>query len=387
MRILIAPDSYKGSLTARQAADCIARAAGRIWPASEIDCLPLADGGEGTAAILTQACHGRMVSCPVEDPLGRRISAEYGLLPDQTAVIEMASASGLMLLAEDERQPLAANTRGTGQLIADALRLGCRKIILTLGGSATNDGGMGALHALGVRFLDNDQHDLSPRPDHLQKIQQIDLSQLLPQARTVSLTILCDVDNPLLGPSGATAVYGPQKGVDARSAPLLEAGLKRLADCLRHAGCPERRNLAGAGAAGGLGFGLCSVLDGNLTPGLPVILDRVGFSDRLIKADLVVTGEGQLDSQSLQGKVVGGLAERCRLANRPMVVLPGSLSDDTEPLYNAGLSAIMPLCHRPQPLNQLLEQAAIRLEDAAIRMFSLLRIGTELQTDDHEVLS
>ncbi|MDD2578667.1 MAG: glycerate kinase [Eubacteriales bacterium] len=386
MRILIAPDSYKGSLTARQAADCIARAAARIWPEAQIDCLPLADGGEGTAAILTDVCRGRMVPCRAEDPLGRLINTEYGLLPDQTAVIEMASASGLMLLGDTERKPLKASTTGTGQLIADALRRGCRKIILTIGGSATNDGGMGALHALGVRFLDGGHETLSPQPENLLKIHRIDLNQLLPEAHDLSLTILCDVSNPLLGPAGATAVYGPQKGVDTLSAPVLEQGLTHLADCLVSAGCPDMRDLPGAGAAGGLGFGLCSVLNGTLSPGLPVILDYIGFSDRLAQADLVVTGEGQLDHQSLQGKVVGGLAEQCRLMNRPMVVLPGSLSDETTPLYEAGIAAIMPLSHRAQPLDQLLDQAAARLEDAAIRMFALILTGLQLnlaESDEH----
>jgi len=289
-------------------------------------------------------------------------------------------------LVGDNKQADRTTTFGVGQLMAHAVRNGAKKLIVGLGGSATNDGGTGAAAALGVRFLNQAGEAFVPVGATLKDIARIDPAGLLPEIGIAEVVTMCDIDNPLCGPQGAAAVFGPQKGADPAMVARLDAGLAHLADIARRDLGREIRDLPGAGAAGGLGFGLCSVLNGTLSPGLPVILDYIGFSDRLAQADLVVTGEGQLDHQSLQGKVVGGLAEQCRLMNRPMVVLPGSLSDETTPLYEAGIAAIMPLSHRAQPLDQLLDQAAARLEDAAIRMFALILTGLQLnlaESDEH----
>jgi glycerate kinase len=334
MRVLIAPDKFKGSLSAAQAAEALAKGWREGWPMVnplEIETLPVADGGEGTAEAVCDALAGRWVVLAVRDPIGRTVEGRYALVErangERLAVLEMSSASGFSLVRGDDRNLLRGNTFGTGQLLAHALReSNADRVVIGIGGSATNDGGVGMAAALGFRFLDAGYHNLAPTPECLPHLARIESpSDPLP---AVPIEVACDVKNPLLGPRGATRVYGPQKGLrDEAEAAQLEVGLARLADvAARTFGC-DHRNVPGAGAAGGLGFGLMTFCGANLVPGFDLVAGLLKLEAAIGRADLVLTGEGSLDSQSLEGKAPVGVAALARRFRRPVIAFGGRLEE------------------------------------------------------------
>jgi glycerate kinase len=350
MRIVVCPDSFKGSLTSVEAADAIVRGIriGAGDDSVEVISIPLADGGEGTVDALVRATGGAIRRVKAHDPLGREIESFYGILGDgKTAVVEMAAASGLTLLSEPERNPLVASTYGTGELIKAAADEGVKKIIVGIGGSATNDAGCGALSALGARFLDNEGNELPPGGGSLANLGFVDLSGFSFPSDKIEVVVACDVRNPLYGPTGAAAVFGPQKGATADMVSVLDQGLRRWAAVIENQLGKNVAFLPGAGAAGGLGAALAAFLNAELCSGIDIVLDAVGFDQYLSEADLVITGEGKLDEQSGFGKVVTGVLHRASAVGVPVVAVAGSCAGDLRSLYEEGLTAAFSIVPGP----------------------------------------
>jgi glycerate kinase len=373
-RILLAPDSFKGSIGATQFCDIATEVLCTSLPGCEVLSLPMADGGEGTAEALVRGTGGSLQTLTVTGPMGSPVEANYGLLGDGvTAVVEMAQASGLPLVPPASREPLRATSFGTGELIAEALQQGAEHVILALGGSATNDGGMGALQALGFRFLDDAGEPVAPTAEALRQISALVVDNIHPRLASTRFTIASDVTNPLLGARGATAVYGPQKGADEQALAQLEQGLIRFADISAQTTGIDHREHPGAGAAGGMGFGFLSHLGATLRSGFEVVAEAYGLEQQLRKGhwDLLITGEGQVDHQSIQGKLVGQLAELGQAHKVPVVVLAGSVSGDLEPLYSAGVTSIFSIVEGPVSLESAMEQAPTLLRR---RLTSLCRL-------------
>ena len=334
-RCLVISDSFKGTLSS----PAICRIARSLAvPGWQVDALPVADGGEGTVDCFLDACGGRRVTAAVSDPFGAEMESFYGLLPDGTAVVECAAAAGLPL-AEGRLEPERTATYGVGQLMAAALDSGAKRLVLGLGGSCTNDGGCGAAAALGVRFFDRQGRSLVPTGGTLAEIADIDLSLRHPALEHVPLTVMCDIDNPLYGAQGAAYIFAPQKGADAACVQRLDAGLRHFASVLRQRLGVSVDELPGGGAAGGFGAGCAALLGGTLRSGIETVLDTVDFDRRAAGYDLVVTGEGRLDSQSLGGKAVSGVAGRCRVLGVPAAALVGALALEPGELTALGLCA------------------------------------------------
>ncbi len=374
-RFVFASDSLKGTLSSLDAARLLGEAAERHFPGCSWASVPVADGGEGTLDAILAACGGERVLAIAEDPLGRPIEAAYALLPDGRAVIETAAASGLTLLAPSERDPLATSTYGTGQLVRDALKRGARDVTVALGGSATNDGGMGLARALGARLLDEKGGELAGRGADLARVADVDLSGLCPLAAEARFTMMCDVDNPLVGPEGASAVFGPQKGASPEDVLALDDGMRRWASVLERA-FGESFDVPGAGAAGGLGAACLAFLGARAVGGVERVLELVGFDELLEGADLCVTGEGHADAQTLRGKVVSGVAAACERASVPCVAVVGGMSAGAERV--PGLAAMLPTAIDAMPLDEALGRAEELYALAAERLFSLLSLGARL---------
>ena len=340
MKIAIVPNAFKGSLTAAQAAGCIERGFRKALPDVCTVKIPMADGGDGTVLAIVAATGGRQVKCFVGDPLGRKIRSGFGVSGDgQTAVIEMASASGLALLKPGERNPLLTSSRGTGELIRAALDLKVKEILVGIGGSATNDGGTGMARALGVRFLDERNRELADNGGALAKLSRIDISGLDKRLKDTKVLVACDVDNPLCGPRGAARVYGPQKGATPAMVNQLDAGLKQLAAVIKKDLGLKVDKLPGAGAAGGLGAGLVAFLDARMRPGVEIVSAAIGLEKKLAGCDLVVTGEGRLDGQTAFGKAPAGVAKVARKLGIPVIAICGSLSPDASKVRAVGIAA------------------------------------------------
>jgi glycerate kinase len=379
MHILIAPDKYKGSLTAKQVAHHIAKGIQRVLDSATITQIPMADGGEGTVQSLVDATGGRLVAVEVAGPLGSPVSATFGILGDgQTAVIEMAAASGLALISSAERDPENATTYGTGELLLAAANRGCRKVVIGIGGSATNDGGAGMAQALGVRLLDANGQQLPPGGAHLSRLAQIDISGLNPQVKQMEVVVACDVTNPLCGTTGASAVYGPQKGATPEMVVQLDQALSHFADIIARDLSKDVRHVPGAGAAGGLGAGLMAFLDAKLERGVGIVVDVVGLDAAMRQCDLVITGEGGVDAQTAFGKAPAGVAQVAARYNKPVILLAGSVTDDARSLHEHGIHAIFSICRRPMSLSDAIANGASYLEDAAEEIARLLLVGQQL---------
>lgn len=384
MRVLIAPDSFKGSLAADRVASCLAAGFRAGMPRARVHCLPLADGGEGTVQALVRATGGTFVERGVAGPLGDPVPARFGILGDgRTAVIEMAAASGLGLVPHNRRNPLITTSFGTGQLMLAALDEGCRRLIVGIGGSATVDGAAGALQALGVRFLDDRGVDLAPGGGALRKLARIDVTGMDPRVGGVEVIVACDVDNPLLGDNGAARVYGPQKGATPEMVKMLAANLERLARIIHRDLGKEVGRVPGGGAAGGLGAGLLAFLRAEIRSGVAVVLEAVKFEEALIGVDLVITGEGCIDGQTERGKVpygvlraVDSVAEGRR---PPVIAVAGSLGEGMESLYQQGLAAAMSIAPGPLSLGESMENAAQLLYQAGEGLARLLAAGMSLR--------
>lgn len=365
MKIVIAPDSFKESLSALAVARAIEKGIKAVLPNASTVCIPMADGGEGTLATVLQATAGQARELTVLDALGRPRLAPWGWLAEQTALIEMASAAGLEQVAPNERDPLRADTFGVGQLMLAALDAGARAIVLTAGGSATNDGGVGMLRALGVRCLDPHGHVLPAGGAALLNLAQIDASGLDPRLANTKILIATDVSNPLCGPTGASATFGPQKGATPEMVSLLDQALSRLADFSAQVLSRDERHSPGAGAAGGLGFAAMAWLNAQMRPGAALVAELVSLDQAMQSADLAFTGEGSMDAQTLQGKTPMGVIEVAQRHGVPVIALVGRLGEGYQSLYEVGLTAAFSLANGPMALEQACEQAAGLLEARA----------------------
>ncbi len=376
MRFIFASDSFKGSLTALRIAEILNEEALRCFPSAETVSIPVADGGEGTVDALLMALGGEKRSVTVTGPDGRPVRAAYAVTPDGTAVLEMAAASGLPLM--QEKNPMTATSRGTGELLAHVLREGARNILLGIGGSATNDGGLGFLLALGARFADENGQSVPEGGAGLAKVRRADFSGLMPELANAKITVICDVSNPLLGPTGATAVYGPQKGVTPDMLPILEAGMANYAAVLSATLGREMNAIPGYGAAGGMGMALAGVLGAELRRGIDAVLDAVHFDDLLQGADLVVTGEGCMDEQSVRyGKVAVGVAARADRASVPVCAIVGSMRPGAEAFLDCPGHSAVTTVNGVMSLEEALDNAEFLYRQAARRMFQLFRAGTQ----------
>lgn len=353
-KIVVAADSFKGSATSVQIARAAAEGIHSVWPGCEVVGVPVGDGGEDTVEAIVTATQGRWIECRVHGPLHGYVDARYGLLPDGTAAIELAAAAGLPLVAQEERDPSLTTTFGVGQMIADAIGRGCRDILLCIGGSATNDAGTGLLAALGYRFLDTGGHEVTPCGASLSLIERIDDANVAEEVKACHFTVACDVRNPFYGPDGAAHVFAPQKGADAEMTEMLDNGLHRFADVIRLATGTDISAVQGAGAAGGVGGALMALLGARLRPGIEMVLDAIGF-DRVIEdADMVITGEGRIDTQTAMGKTAYGVMLRSRRRGIPVIAIGGAVTE-TDALNRAGFTAVLPLPPYPVTLEEAMD--------------------------------
>jgi glycerate kinase len=383
LRIVIAPQAFKGSLDAPDVAQAIARGVKAVFREAELIILPVADGGEGTVRALVEASGGKTVTTRVMGPLGHPVNATWGLLGDgETGVIEMAAASGLPLIARHERDPLRATTYGTGELIRHALDFGIRKLIIGLGGSATNDGGAGMAQALGARFLDDGDHELPPGGGALEKLARIDVSSVDPRLGEVDIEVACDVTNPLCGQEGASAVYGPQKGADRDMVRRLDAALHHYAEIVRRDVDRDVRDIPGSGAAGGLGAGLMAFTNARLAPGVDIVFRAIDLEGKLQGADLVITGEGRMDSQDIYGKAPMAVAERAQKLGVPSIAIVGSTGRDYHVVFDHGLDAVIGTVNRPMSLDRAIAETPRLIAEAAMRAMRLVRVGMQMGERD-----
>ncbi|PSA98006.1 glycerate kinase [Bacillus halotolerans] len=372
MKIIIAPDSFKESLSALEAAHAIERGFKTVFPDAEYRKLPMADGGEGTVQSLIDATGGIIKEQIVTGPLGEPVKAFFGIMGDgKSAVIEMAAASGLHLVPAETRNPLVTSTKGTGELIAAALDAGAERLIIGIGGSATNDGGAGMIQALGGRLLDESGDEIGPGGGALSQLSSIDVEGLDPRLRNVKIEVACDVDNPLTGPRGASAVFGPQKGATPDMVRILDQNLSHFADVAE----TSFRETEGAGAAGGLGWSLLTFLRADLKRGIDIVLDAVQFESEVQDADLVITGEGRIDSQTVYGKTPIGVAKAAKAYDVPVIGLAGSVSRDSDAVYAHGMDALFSIVPGAVPLSDALEHAAENMERTARNIAASLKLA------------
>ena len=368
-RYVLVPDSFKGTLGSGEICAILREEILRAKPDAEVISIPVADGGEGSVDAFLTAVGGQRVQVPCHGPHMEEMTGFYGLLPDGTAVVEMAAAAGLPL-AGNRLEPDTATTYGVGELMADAAARGARCIILGLGGSATNDGGCGAAAALGARFLDGQGKTFLPTGGNLDRIARIDLGGQRPLPE---ITVMCDIDNPLCGPTGASEVFGPQKGADPEMVRRLDGNLRHLAEVIRRDLGAEILDLPGAGAAGGMGGGAAAFWNGKLQMGIETVLDTVDFDEIVRGARLVITGEGCLDGQSLRGKVVSGVAARARRAGVPVVALVGAVGEGADGIYDLGVCGVFTTNHRPEPFEEARLHAADNLRRTIRNLMGFLK--------------
>jgi glycerate kinase len=381
MKIVIAPQGFKGSLTALQIARSIEKGVKQVFPNSETVLVPAADGGDGTLQALVDSSDGTVETQTVTDPLGRPVEATWGAMGDgDTAVIEMAGASGLALLALDELDPLITTTYGTGELFTAALDAGYRRFIVGIGGSATNDAGAGLAQALGIKLLDADDNELPRGGAALADIDHVDMSGFDERLRGVDVTVACDVNNPLCGDDGASAVFGPQKGATPEMIKQLDSALSRFADVVEHDLDVQVRLLPGAGAAGGLGAGLMAFMGARLAAGVDIVLDAVGLDAALEGADLVITGEGQIDHSSIFNKTPVGVAERAKKRGIPVVAIAGGLGAGYRETHDKGLDATFTLVSGPMTLDDAMADTANLLAGVTEEIMRTIAVGQALKS-------
>ncbi len=370
MKIVVAPDSFKDCLPAKKVAENITEAIYKIMPGAQVLQIPISDGGEGLLDALVEPSGGKLISVEVKDPLLRTIQATYGIIKDgSTAVIEMAKSSGLELLSENERDPLITSTFGTGQLIIDALNKGCKKIIIGLGGSATNDGGMGMIKALGGKFLNKKGEDIGEGGGALGELDRIDLSNFDSRISHCEIIGACDVSNPLTGVQGASFVYGGQKGGSINDLEQLDNNLIHYAAVVRsHLGI-EINTVEGSGAAGGMGAALLSFFEAKLMSGIALIIDALQLDKHIKNADLVITGEGKIDAQTLYGKTISGLANVAKKHQKPLIAITGKIGDNIENIYDLGVTSIFSIVNQPMELDDSIEKAETLIQTCVENIF------------------
>ena len=376
MKIIVAPDSYKGSLSAKEVADAIEKGLKKVDETIEVVKVPMADGGEGTVQSLVDASNGKLVTLKVMDPLMREIDSFYGILGDgTTAVMEMAAASGLPLIKKEEKNPWKTTTFGTGQLIKHALDMGCRSIIMGIGGSATNDGGCGMAMALGVKFLDKEGNEVGFGGGSLGLIHSIDVSGLDERIKECTIVAACDVDNPLVGLKGASHIFGPQKGADTEMVLALDKNLQHYGMLVEEALGVSLLDYPGAGAAGGLGGGLLAFLGASLKSGIDIVIDTTKLEEIMKGADLVITGEGMIDYQTLHGKTPYGVARAASKQNIPVIAIAGGIGKNIEVLYDHGFTSIFSIVDKPMTLDEAIENCDALLQSVAERVLRTVRIS------------
>ncbi len=381
MKIVVAPDSFKGSLTAAEAARAMEAGIRRVCPDADVTLIPMADGGEGFVEAVLLATGGRIETARVLNPVGEHLEARYGICEDDTtAVIEMAAASGLTLLSPEQRNPLITTSYGTGELICRVLDAGCRKILVGIGGSATTDGGAGMAQALGARFFGSGNKAIEEplAGGRLNEIERIEMANLDLRIAQCEIVVACDVDNPLLGPRGAARIYGPQKGATPAQVEMLEKNLSHFAQLIkRDVGRDVGRDVSdipGAGAAGGLGAGLMAFCGATLRSGVELIMEIVQLEKRLQGADLVLTGEGRSDAQTISGKAPWGVAQAAKQAGIPVALLTGEIGEGAEQLYQHGIDVLFPIVIGPMTQHEAMAQAGELLTAATERLFRILRM-------------
>ncbi len=374
MKFLFASDSFKGSLTSSGIIALLTKAVNEVFKDSESIGIPIADGGEGTVTAVVNAAGGSIVSAAVHDPLMNEINAEYGIFEDK-AVIEMSAASGLPLVPKKLRNPINTSTYGTGELIRHALDRGCRNISAAIGGSATNDGGMGCMRALGVKFLDAKGIELAGVGGDLARVEKIDISSIDKRIYECRFTVMCDVTNPLCGENGAAYTFAKQKGADRKTLDILERGMQNYRDVINRQFGVDCDSICGAGAAGGLGAALYVFCNGKMRSGIDTVLDLIGFDERLDGVDLIITGEGRADSQSVCGKVMHGVGLRAKARGIPVIGLCGSLGEGADALYGCGISSLMTIMEDDMTVEYAMEHAEELYYNAAVKLFRDLKNG------------
>jgi glycerate 2-kinase len=375
MKVVVAVDSFKGCMTSNEVSFAVEKGIRQVYKDAEIIKVPIADGGEGTVDTLIEGLGGEFIEKEVHDPLMRKIKVQYGILKDQTAIIEMAACSGLPLLKDWERNPMKTTTYGVGELIKDAIEQGCREFIIGIGGSATNDAGLGMLESLGYRFYDKDNQVLRGIGESLIKVARIDDAEKLPELKECRFTILCDVDNPFYGKLGAAHVYGRQKGADEGIIQALDQGLKHLSNIIIQFLNKDVSLLKGAGAAGGLGGGFSAFLNGELLPGVDVIFDKINIEEKLKDADFLITGEGKMDFQSVMGKVPDGVSQLGKKFDIPVIGIGGSIMDEAYQLHERGVTALFSIMNSPMSLLEAMEneRATQLVENNTRELFRLIK--------------
>jgi glycerate kinase len=375
LKILVAPDSFKGSLTAMEAAENIKRGIHNFDSEINVDLLPMADGGEGTVQSLVDATDGEIIEKEVTGPLGDQVEAFYGLLGDKkTAVIEMAAASGLPLVPEEKKNPLKTTTYGTGELIASALEHGVEQIIIGIGGSATNDAGVGMAQALGAEILDAEGNQVDFGGGNLDQIESMNLNNLDSRLKDVEILAACDVDNPLYGEDGAAYVYAPQKGADTKMVEILDQNLRHFNQITIKELDKDTNKIPGAGAAGGLGAGLVAFLNAELKAGVDIVLEIIDFESRLKDVDLVITGEGMLDGQSIYGKTPVGVSRSAAKKDIPVIAVAGTLGRGVEKVLDHGINAYFSIIDRPAELKEIVERSPELLANLSEQVIRTIQI-------------
>lgn len=376
-KIVIAVDSFKGSLSTFQAGEAIAEAAKQVYKNVDASIYPIADGGEGTVETVISATEGELVKTVVTGPLGKKTEAVYGFIPKtKTAVMEMSAAAGITLIGENERNPMNTTTFGVGEMIADAVTKGCRSFVIGIGGSATNDGGVGMLQALGFEFLDENKMQVSPGGKGLKDIAEIRTENAIKELKECSFKVACDVKNVLCGENGCSAIYGPQKGATKEMIKDLDLWLEKYSNLTKKVIPTSNANYPGTGAAGGVGFAFLSYLNGKLESGSELVMELTGLEDGVKDADLVITGEGRLDGQTQMGKVPIGVARLAKKYNKPVVAFSGCVTDDAVVCNEHGIDAFFPILRKPCTLEEAMDtnNAYKNLKDTACQVFRLLNI-------------
>lgn len=375
MKVLIAIDSFKGSLTSREAGMAAEEGIKRAYPDAECEVVTVADGGEGTVDALMAALHGQTVAVQVSDPLGRKIESSYGVTSDGTVLMEMSSAAGITLLGKEELNPMKATTYGVGEMIRSAIERGCRRFVIGIGGSATNDGGAGMLQALGFSLLDKDGKDIPFGAERLSALHSISEKNVMKELAECTFRIACDVTNPLCGEKGCSAVFGPQKGATAETVREMDSYLLRFAEKTKEVRPLSDKDFPGTGAAGGLGFAFKAYLDAELLSGIELILEEIHIEEKIMDSDLVITGEGRIDSQTVMGKAPGGVAEKAKKHGKPVLAFSGAVTRDAVYCNEKGIDAFFPIVRGVTTLEKAMEKETAygNMADSAEQVFRVIK--------------
>ncbi len=375
MKIVIAPDSFKGSLSAEGVCEAVKQGIFTVCADAEVISIPIADGGEGMLDVILKSVKATSYTLEVAGPYGKKVNAKYAITEDGTAIIEMAQAAGLTLAEENEKNPAISSTSGVGELIKNALDKGVKKIVLGLGGSATNDGGVGAAAELGAIFLDESGNTLQANGENMAKLAKVNLENLDKRLFETEILMACDVQNPFTGETGATYIYGPQKGVTQQMVEGLDSAMKNLAKVMKECTGEDFENHKGAGAAGGLGYGILAFMGGKFSSGIETVLDICDFDSKIVGADLVITGEGKIDGQSAFGKVLYGIGNRAKAQNVPVIALGGAVDKEADKLIEYGISAMFAIETEPASLEKAMTDAPIYIEETAKNIMRVFALG------------